>query len=280
MAVFRKMKNKENPYVMIDRRLLNDTNLSWKAKGILAYLLSLPDDWKIYENELVKHSRDGKESLRSGIKELINAGYIERVQLRDEKGRMNGYEYRVYETPTVIGKPENGDIDIGKQDTTNNNITNNDLTNIKPINIRELGNISCEKIDCNKTHLDTSDEQIEKESTELLEKMPNKLGYVNFIHVYRDVRILHSYEELNRVVDRYKESLDLLCQDFALSCCNFFRSGAYKQFLDENWIKTKDYIDEQIKRRKNAGKVLEIDCNVETLVEDDWASDLDDIFKY
>jgi hypothetical protein len=128
-SMFRVAKNKDNPYVMLNKEFFNDERLSWKAKGILGYLLSLPDDWKIYEEELKKHSKDGIDGLRSGIKELIKNGYIERVRIRDEKGRLKGYEYSVYEIPNHIGISKNGFSKIGESNTTNNNLTNNDLTN-------------------------------------------------------------------------------------------------------------------------------------------------------
>jgi hypothetical protein len=55
VAVFRIQKDKENPYVILNKQFLHEPILTAKAKGILAYLLSLPDDWKIYESELIKH---------------------------------------------------------------------------------------------------------------------------------------------------------------------------------------------------------------------------------
>jgi hypothetical protein len=104
---------------MLNKIFLNDTELSWQAKGMLSYLLSLPDDWKIYEAEIQTHSSDGIKCTRSCIKELINKGYIKREKLRNEKRQFNGYEYCVYEIPAVMPKTENG-----KRHTTNNNITN------------------------------------------------------------------------------------------------------------------------------------------------------------
>jgi hypothetical protein len=132
-TMFRVQKDKNNPYVMLNKELLNDTRLSWKAKGILAYLLSLPDDWKIYEKELAKHSKDGKESLRTGIQELIKAGYIVRTLARDKDGKLRGYEYKVLEKPTAIRKTDVGKTDVGKSDIgksapTNNDSTDNDST--------------------------------------------------------------------------------------------------------------------------------------------------------
>jgi hypothetical protein len=50
MSIFRVSKNKENPYVMIDKRSIGNDKISWKAKGILAYCLSMPDDWVFYVN--------------------------------------------------------------------------------------------------------------------------------------------------------------------------------------------------------------------------------------
>lgn len=134
-TIFRVCKNKDNPYVMLNKTCINDVRLSWKAKGILGYLLSLPDDWQIYQTELVKHSADGIKSLASGLKELENYGYLKKEYLRNEKGQFIGYNYSVYEVPTETPKAENGKTENGKRHTTNNKDipitdgTNNNITN-------------------------------------------------------------------------------------------------------------------------------------------------------
>ena len=147
-------KNSKNPYTMINNNLLHDEHLSWKAKGILAYLLSLPDDWKVYESELVKHSSDGIDSLRSGITELIENGYIDRTRFRNEKGHLKGYTYSIHEVSTKSGlskvglskngKTKNGLSKVGESNTTNTNLTNTNLTNTNNTN-KELqeGDSSC-----------------------------------------------------------------------------------------------------------------------------------------
>lgn len=56
---------------------LNNRALSWKAKGILAYLESRPDGWDFSINGVKAASRDGRLSLDSGIQELKDAGYLE-----------------------------------------------------------------------------------------------------------------------------------------------------------------------------------------------------------
>ncbi|MDU0443773.1 DnaD domain protein [Staphylococcus haemolyticus] len=128
MAVFRVYKESGN-FVTVHKSFIHDDNLSWKAKGILLYLLSRPDDWRIYETELNKHSSDGRDSLRTGIKELEEAGYIHRTRKRNEKGQLREYEYEVFEQPNQIGKTYVGKTNIGKSNNTNNNNTNNNNTN-------------------------------------------------------------------------------------------------------------------------------------------------------
>lgn len=104
MSIMR-IQKKDN-YVVIDKTLLNNRELSWKAKGLHSYLMSLPDDWRVQETDLVKRSKDGKESTRSAIKELTEAGYIKRVAIR-EKGKFKSWEFVVYELPTFDTEPEN-----------------------------------------------------------------------------------------------------------------------------------------------------------------------------
>jgi hypothetical protein len=100
-TIFRTAK-RENPYVQIDKTVLNDQRLSWKAKGLLAFLLSKPDHWEINIKNLIKQAKDGKEAVYSGIKELIKFGYIVRVESRN-KGRFAQIEYLIYENPQLAG---------------------------------------------------------------------------------------------------------------------------------------------------------------------------------
>lgn len=128
MTIFRVFKESGN-FVTVHKDFIHDNTISWKAKGILLYLLSRPDDWQIYETELVKHTRDGLSSLKSGIKELEEVGYIKRTRKRDDKGRLKEYEYAVFEHPNQMRNSNVGKTYVGKSNTTNNNNTNNDLTN-------------------------------------------------------------------------------------------------------------------------------------------------------
>jgi hypothetical protein len=129
MATIKRAK-RDTPFVIIDKTALQDNRLSWKAKGLLAYLLSLPDDWKVYVKELSKHATDGRDATNTAIKELIKVGYITRERVRGEDGQFTGWDYTVTENGfSVNGKPENGKSENGKSVTTNNDYTNNDYTN-------------------------------------------------------------------------------------------------------------------------------------------------------
>lgn len=136
-TIFRVAKNPNNPYVMIDKRISEDNRLSWKAKGIMLYLLSRPNDWAINLVDVEKQSTDGRDGVQSGVNELIALGYLERLQNR-KGGKFGGVEYIVHEEPitTATGKTVNGKTVNGKSQTTNNDYTNKDNTNTEKDNIK------------------------------------------------------------------------------------------------------------------------------------------------
>ena len=84
MSVFRVEKTKN--YTVMSNYHLKDTSLSYKARGILSTILSLPDNWDYTLTGLAAISKDGVASVRAGINELEAAGYIVRIQSRDSKG--------------------------------------------------------------------------------------------------------------------------------------------------------------------------------------------------
>lgn len=101
-------KPKIQNYSMVCNAGFQDPNLSWKAKGLLIYFLTLPDDWQFYVSELCTHSTDGVDSTNSALKELMKAGYVHRSseKTRNEKGHFKSYVYSIFEVPT---KDENDD---------------------------------------------------------------------------------------------------------------------------------------------------------------------------
>ena len=95
-------KSRSNPYVVLPKKAVQDDRLTWKARGVLAYLLSLPDDWQFYESELVKHSKDGRDSLRGALRELESLGYIQRQLVRNERGQYAYNEWEINDDPVLV----------------------------------------------------------------------------------------------------------------------------------------------------------------------------------
>ena len=133
MSIIKRSK-RITPFVQIDREALQNKCLSWKSKGLLGYLLSLPDDWQIYVSELKQHATDGRDSTANALKELIKNGYVtrEKVQNKDT-GRFEGYDYTVYDQPVRVSekpKPENPETDKPETGTpsTDNPITEEPIT--------------------------------------------------------------------------------------------------------------------------------------------------------
>ena len=86
-------------YTPIDNKILQNPALSWKARGLLCYLLSLPDDWEVSFADLVRQSKhDGETALRAAFRELQNHGFVRLVVRRSEDNlRAIGRRYDVSE---------------------------------------------------------------------------------------------------------------------------------------------------------------------------------------
>lgn len=109
-------------FTIVANETLRTPNISWKAKGLLAAMLSYPHDWDFNVAHLLTITTDGRDSTYAGIKELIDAGYIERRDIR-EGGRIVGQEMVVRELPAPGksggGPTTSGFAVSGKSDTTN-----------------------------------------------------------------------------------------------------------------------------------------------------------------
>lgn len=123
----------ENNFTAVCNTWLKDKNLSAKAKGILCFMQSVSEDWEYSINGLATQFNDGVESIRSGIKELVDAGYITWQRHRDEQGRVRGNDVFLHEHPTnktpnntysgnsLIGAEGNNKIKTITKEQINNN---------------------------------------------------------------------------------------------------------------------------------------------------------------
>ena len=123
MFIFRVQK-KEN-YVVLDKGFLNDSRLSWRAKGLLAYMLSLPNDWLFSISDLAIRSKCGRDTTANIIKELTNAGYIHKEQGRTNIGKFGKMDLLVFEAPQAAPFTEN---QVTESPLTENPLMENPLT--------------------------------------------------------------------------------------------------------------------------------------------------------
>ena len=111
MAVFRVERNKG--YTVMSNHHLRNKDLTLKAKGLLSQMLSLPEDWDYTLAGLSHINREKIDAIREAVRELERAGYIQRSRERDEKGRLRGADYIIYEKPPNLDLPtlENPTLD-------------------------------------------------------------------------------------------------------------------------------------------------------------------------
>lgn len=133
---------KSKDYTVISNVFLKDKNLSLKAKGLFAMVMSLKEDWDFTIEGFAKIVKEGETAIYNAIKELKEFGYCSVVQLRDDK-HIIGNEYTFFETPQKAQETQKlqpQEQDLGFQDVDNQgqlNTTNNIVTNKVTKRIKE-----------------------------------------------------------------------------------------------------------------------------------------------
>ncbi len=133
------IKKEDTGFCMIKNSILKDKRLSWKAKGIMSFLLSHSNSWIFYKSELMKHSdKDGRESFTSGIRELKETGYLEIIKIKNDKGQFIGNQWLLHNSPKENNLNGNGKTKERKtrssekpvvSKTTSNNTNNKNINN-------------------------------------------------------------------------------------------------------------------------------------------------------
>lgn len=100
VTILRSEKSREYPFVQIDRDTVQDGNLTFESRGLLAYVLSKPRGWKAKHHDLQREGQIGKDALNSILKNLREHGYIDRQKTRGTDGTFK-WTLTVYETPDL-----------------------------------------------------------------------------------------------------------------------------------------------------------------------------------
>lgn len=86
-------------YTVVGRPLVNDKCLSFRARGVLIWLLDKPDGWRFDSAQLATEGTEGREAIRTALNELRALRYVHRRKRQDEKGHWLT-ETLIFEVPT------------------------------------------------------------------------------------------------------------------------------------------------------------------------------------
>lgn len=138
MPTISRIKNRRQ-YLVLATAAAEDTSISSKARGFLVYLLAKPDDWEISIKGMAAQLQEGRDSIRAGMKELTDAGYVKAVWSRGDDGRMEGITYvldegrRFTEQERENPETENPVTDNPTQVIKQDNLINKELTPLPPM---------------------------------------------------------------------------------------------------------------------------------------------------
>jgi len=88
-------------FTVVNNVVLNDARLSFRAKGVLLFVLAKPDDWAISERSLAQEGPDGRSAIASALGELEEAGYLQRRRVRNSDGTL-GWQSTVFDEPQAV----------------------------------------------------------------------------------------------------------------------------------------------------------------------------------
>lgn len=100
---------KQKGFSVVSNSAINDPALSWEAAGLLAYLLTKPDDWTVRNTQLYSFREAGGHKVNRMLAELKANGYLRRYRFQDEGGKFT-WVSEIYEDPsenpevTTIGR--------------------------------------------------------------------------------------------------------------------------------------------------------------------------------
>lgn len=250
-SVFKKVKTDEDKYAQILNELINNRNLSYKALGIITYILSKPCDWQVYISDLIRDGKDAEKSVRSGINELIEQKYMQRYRVFDlDTGKVHHWETLVSEEPfsddrliSVVKekylKDESGNIIMKK-------ITVNKITREIPIVLEREEILLCQKVkvgqstDTKGSSLDSpkvkvGNLQVEKEGqqiltttkTDLLQKnISSSSSLQEFKNYFKNsICILKTTTE-----QKFEYIFQTIDKDFLISLINYCNSAGANSF--------------------------------------------------
>lgn len=95
----------ESNFTTLPNELIRDNRLSWKAMGLLVYLLAHPANFRLNLVYLARQRPSGRDATRSALRELEAAGYVRIERSHDSRGRFSTTTWMVSQTPDFRPDP-------------------------------------------------------------------------------------------------------------------------------------------------------------------------------
>lgn len=93
-------------FTVLPNALLRNNLLSFRARGVLAMMLSNADGWETNMGWLEAQGTEGRDAIRSAMKELEAAGYAVYATRRDG-GKIVCHEWTWYDAPVPVARRSN-----------------------------------------------------------------------------------------------------------------------------------------------------------------------------
>ncbi len=223
MTLIKVQHDKNNPYTIINKSIVDDARISYKAVGLWLYAFSKKEDWQFYLADLSKRHTDKIESVRSGLKELEDAGYLYRYKKKNEKGQFKGWEWIFFETPKSESEikemfPTEG-FSLSRE--APNSVEPPPIVNIDPLANKEA-------------KLASSSANANEESSDSLVK---RIGLFDGIAISPDQKkslANHSYVDIKAALDHMRRSSEAIPNPFG-----WLRDCLAKRYWEEKTVKTK-----------------------------------------
>lgn len=92
----------QTQYVQVSNKTAQDNNLSFEARGLLVFMLSLPEDWVIHKSWLIDQTKAGRDKIQRMINELVKYGYLVKHQSHGDDGQFQNSDLHVYPDPITV----------------------------------------------------------------------------------------------------------------------------------------------------------------------------------
>ena len=217
MGVFKVIKDKN--FTTMSNYHLRDKDLSYKAKGLLSVMLSLPEDWDYSIMGLTTLSTDGKDSVTAAVNELIENGYIIRRQKRNSKGKLVGSEYLIYENPA--DRPKEAEPRAGKPTTAEPTQQNTKEQNTKELN--------------------TNKKEIERKGVVYFENQELNAVFIDYLDMRKKMRVPNTDRAISMLIAKLQQFDDAT----KIEILNKSILNGWKSVYPESVLKDKAKVEPQ-----------------------------------